>query len=92
MGSHSRLIIYNRQNFNQAVEKYSVVIHFPKEKGGCYYRRMGDCCWFCMVRIAIEIVRAAEEAGTNSEEHADETEEFVNRSSIENGGHNDALE
>ncbi len=28
--------------------------HFPSYRNGCYYRRLSDCCWLCMVRLATD--------------------------------------
>jgi len=32
------------------------MIHFPKETKGCYYERLEDCCWLCIVRIVVSLV------------------------------------
>ena len=33
------------------------MIHFPKETDGCFYERIEDCCWLCIIRLFIGTVR-----------------------------------
>ena len=33
--------------------------HLPAERDGCYYQRVDDCCWLCLLRMLRHGVRAA---------------------------------
>ena len=35
------------------------VTHFPRFASGCYYQRLNDCCWLCMLRIFRANIHAA---------------------------------
>jgi hypothetical protein len=43
--------------------------HFPQQRKGCYYERVEDCCWLCMVRLAAK-ARSQSKRGDESEREA----------------------
>ncbi|MFC4987697.1 hypothetical protein [Saliphagus infecundisoli] len=33
-------------------------LHVPRYRVGCYYGRMEDCCWACMLRLLLAVLLA----------------------------------
>jgi hypothetical protein len=56
--------------------------HFPRQRSGCYYERLEDCCWLCVGRFAV--------AATGSEPGGERPDERgareSNRSPVRDGG------
>lgn len=47
--------------------------HFPRQRKGCYYERVEDCCWLCMVRFAVAGTRSGSKREEGDERETRET-------------------
>lgn len=43
--------------------------HFPRQRKGCYYERVEDCCWLCVVRFTVAGARSGPERAERESEH-----------------------